>query len=324
MNRLQAILLFSLIFIASLSWIISKDQPDMMYAMMTYDPTAIALFTASWTAGMAAMMFPSISPMILFYGRLIKKNELDNGNVNGSRNTIKKENDVQTSFASKCYNKMNAIWNRKTFFIMPYVIKISIFTGCYIIVWTAIGVLLLLVCSIPMHVWTVMGIEKKQTDIVYGILLLISGAYQFTPLKRTCIRYCESPLSFFMRRWKSGTDGAIKMGIYHGLYCLGCCWPYFLLMVAIGWMNILWMGLFAGIIFAEKVWSKGIYVSKIAGIIFIVIGLTTTLGIISINDFNNSNLMSKNHIPDNRMTTPAPNFGNNSITKNMDMDMGMK
>ena len=73
MNRLQAILLFSLIFIASLSWIISKDQPDMMYAMMTYDPTAIALFTASWTAGMAAMMLPSISPMILFYGRLIKK-----------------------------------------------------------------------------------------------------------------------------------------------------------------------------------------------------------------------------------------------------------
>jgi len=47
MNRLQAILLFSLIFIASLSWIISKDQPDMMYAMMTHDPTAIALFTAS-------------------------------------------------------------------------------------------------------------------------------------------------------------------------------------------------------------------------------------------------------------------------------------
>ena len=102
MNRLQALLLFSLIFIASLSWIISKDQPDMMYAMMTYDPTAIALFTASWTAGMAAMMFPSISPMILFYGRLIKKNELDNGNVDGRRNTIKKENDVQTSFTSKC------------------------------------------------------------------------------------------------------------------------------------------------------------------------------------------------------------------------------
>jgi len=149
MNRLQTILLFSLIFIASLSWIISKDQPDMMYAMMTYDPTAMALFTASWTAGMAAMMFPSISPMILFYGRLIKKNELDNGNVNISRNTIKKENDVRTSFTSKCRNKMHAIWNRKTFFIIPYVIKISIFTICYIIVWTAIGVLLLLVCSIP-------------------------------------------------------------------------------------------------------------------------------------------------------------------------------
>jgi predicted metal-binding membrane protein len=55
-----------------------------------------------------------------------------------------------------------------------------------------------------------------------------------------------------MRRWKSGTIGAVKMGTYHGLYCLGCCWPYFLLMVALGWMNLLWMGLFAGIIFGEK------------------------------------------------------------------------
>ena len=324
MNRLQAILLFSLIFIASLSWIISKDQPDMMYAMMTYDPTAIALFTASWTAGMAAMMFPSISPMILFYGRLIKNHVHDNGNVDGSRNTIKKKNDIQTSFVSKCYYKLKTIWNRKTFFTMPYIIKISLFTGCYIIVWTATGVMLLLVWSIPMNAWTVIGIENKQIDIVYGILLLISGAYQFTPLKTTCIRYCESPLSFFMRRWKSGIDGAIKMGIYHGLYCLGCCWPYFLLMVAMGWMNILWMGLFAGIIFAEKVWSKGIYVSKTAGIILIVLGLTTILGIISINDYNSSNLMSENHVPDNKLTISAPNFGNNDITKNMEMDMDMK
>ena len=324
MNRLQAILLFSLIFISSLSWIISKDQPDMMYAMMTYDPTAIALFTASWTAGMAAMMFPSISPMILFYGRLIKKDGHDNGNVDGSRNTIKKKNDIQISFVSKCCNRMKTIWNRKTFLTMPYLIKISLFTGCYIIVWTATGVMLLLVWSIPMNAWTVMGIGNKQIDIVYGILLLISGAYQFTPLKTTCIRYCESPLSFFMRRWKSGTDGAIKMGIYHGLYCLGCCWPYFLLMVAMGWMNILWMGLFAGIIFAEKVWSKGIYVSKTAGIILIVLGLTTILGIISIDDYNSGNLLSENHIPDNKLTIPTPNFGNNDNTKNMEMDMNMK
>jgi predicted metal-binding membrane protein len=319
MNRLQAILLFSLIFISSFSWFMSKDQPDMMYAMMTYDPKAIVLFIASWTAGMAAMMFPSISPMVLFYGKLIKKH--GNGNVNGSRNKIKKKDDVQTSFASKCCNKIKAVWNRKTPFTVPYVVNISLFTGCYLIVWTATGLMLLLVWSIPMNAWVVIGIEKKQVDIVYGMLLIISGAYQFTHLKVTCIRYCESPLSFFMRRWKSGTKGAVKMGLYHGLYCLGCCWPYFLLMVAMGWMGILWMGLFAGIIFAEKVWSKGIYVSKTAGIVFMVMGLIIALGMISINDFSGSNLLPKNNMSDDKMTILYPNPGDNGITKNMVMDM---
>ena len=72
MNRLEIVLLFSLVSISALSWIMSNDQPDMMKAMMTYDPIAISLFVSSWTIGMAAMMFPSISPMILFYSRLIK------------------------------------------------------------------------------------------------------------------------------------------------------------------------------------------------------------------------------------------------------------
>ena len=66
------------------------------------------------------------------------------------------------------------------------------------------------------------------------------------------------------------------------------------------------------------------YVSKTAGIILIVLGLTTILGIISINDYNSSNLMSENHIPDNKLTISVPNFGNNDITKNMEMDMDMK
>ena len=75
MDKLQKILLFSLILTSALAWVISKDQPDMMKAMMTYDPIAILLFTASWTVGMAAMMFPAISPMVLLYNRLIKNDD---------------------------------------------------------------------------------------------------------------------------------------------------------------------------------------------------------------------------------------------------------
>jgi energy-converting hydrogenase Eha subunit C len=78
MDKIQKILLLSLISTSALAWIISKDQPDMMKAMITYDPVAILIFTASWTVGMAAMMFPAISPMVLLYNRLIKKDDYDN------------------------------------------------------------------------------------------------------------------------------------------------------------------------------------------------------------------------------------------------------
>ena len=78
MDKLQIIILISLISISMFAWIISKDQPDMMKAMMTLDPSLILLFIASWTVGMVAMMFPAISAMVLLYNRLIKNDDYDN------------------------------------------------------------------------------------------------------------------------------------------------------------------------------------------------------------------------------------------------------
>ena len=104
------------------------------------------------------------------------------------------------------------------------------------------------------------------------------------------------------------------MGIYHGLYCLGCCWPYFLLMVALGWMNLLWMALFAGVIFGEKVWSKGIWVARSTGVVLAIVGIMAILGLIIIPTGMNDNNGSNN-----------TNVGNNDIhvggSKNMNMDM---
>ncbi|HXV46600.1 MAG TPA: DUF2182 domain-containing protein, partial [Nitrososphaera sp.] len=81
--------------------------------------------------------------------------------------------------------------------------------------------------------------------------------------------------------------GAVSMGTYHGLYCLGCCWPYFLLMVTLGWMDILWMALFAGIIFGEKMWSRGIWVSRAAGIGLVIAGAFAMLGIVDVSVHGN-------------------------------------
>jgi hypothetical protein len=122
-------------------------------------------------------------------------------------------------------------------------------------------------------------------------------------------------MSFFMRRWREGTSGAVNMGLYHGLYCLGCCWAYFLLMVALGWMNLLWMGLFAGIIFGEKMWSRGIWVARAAGIGLAVVGILVSAGILpSLVSSATSMTSSEDGTGDEIMIGDSTNNNNNHMT----------
>ena len=268
MDKLRKVILFSLIIISAIAWVISKDQPDMMKAMMTLDPISILLFTASWTVGMAAMMFPAISSIVLFYNRLIRNDDGDN-----KVGDYKEKDKVSSAFVIEKKEKNTS----KHSFFINYSFKMLLFVDCYLLVWALTGIVLLLVWSLIMNTLVVIGFRTIQLDIIYGVLLIISGVYQFSPLKTRCIGYCESPLNFFMRRWKSGKSGAIKMGIYHGIYCLGCCWPYFLLMVSLGWMNLIWMGLFSTIIFAEKIWSRGLLIARIGGIVLMTLGIVAII-----------------------------------------------
>ncbi|SRR6266511_1633067 len=261
MDRVQKAVVISLIATSALAWIASIHQPDMNVAMTTYNPLAISLFTASWTAGMAAMMFPAITPMVLMYNRLVTNRE----NSRGSQRSVTiQEEEEQEGKATSSFPSLRVI----------------VFVGCYLLVWTLTGISLLLGWSAVMNNTIMTTANTDLLQYLYGALLIIAGAYQFTPLKRICIGYCESPMSFFMRRWRDGTSGALKMGLYHGMYCLGCCWAYFLLMVALGWMNLLWMGLFAGIIFGEKMWSRGIWVARAAGIGLAIVGVLLAAGML--------------------------------------------
>jgi predicted metal-binding membrane protein len=278
MTIVQKVIIISLLLTAGISWLLSTFQPDMMNIMVTYNPTLITLFIATWTAGMAAMMFPAIIPMVLLYNKLL---------VN--KQSISTSEITQLNFLD-------------TF-------KVIIFVGMYLVVWALTGLGLLLGWSVSMN--SLISVpEGNYISIIYGSILIISGIYQFTPLKNKCLGYCESPLSFFMRRWKSGTIGAIKMGAYHGLYCLGCCWPYFLIMVALGWMNLVWMGLFAIIIFGEKIWSKGIWVARLFGISLIIVGISSCLGLITLYD--STMFMGSEGNPADKMVMP-PNDKNNGL-----------
>jgi predicted metal-binding membrane protein len=327
MNGIQKILIFSLIFVSAIMWLVSIRHYDtMMSTMMTfYNPIALSVFTLIWTAGMAAMMFPAISPMVLLYDRLIKtsNNNSSNGKVEEGKSSliVGKEDEEEDREAKKSFSLL-------AFLPWPsYPFKIILFVGSYLVVWALTGIALLISWSIPIS-YFFMGmnsslISKQQLDLIFGILLITSGLYQFSPLKTKCLGYCESPMSFFMRRWRSGTIGAVKMGTYHGLYCLGCCWPYFLLMIALGWMNLLWMALFAAIIFGEKIWLHGgIWVAKSAGIGFMIIGILAILGLMEIP--TGIEIGKDNAAIDNSMDmTTTMDMGNNNNNTNMKHNSNM-
>jgi predicted metal-binding membrane protein len=286
MDKIQKVILTLLISVSSIAWLFSLYQPDMMNAMMTLNPFAVSIFTASWTIGMVGMMFPSIVPMVLLYNRLIIGN-ISNAHLPNSRQA----NPGSLGPEEKQFKPT----------MLPltiYSLKSTLFVASYILVWSLVGVLLLVSWSTVLsNVLT--EHNAKDLDVIYGILLVISGLYQFSPLKRKCLGYCESPLAFFTKRWRGKTaTGALQMGLYHGLYCLGCCWPYFLVMVALGWMNVLWMGLFAGIIFAEKIWSKGIWIARISGTAFVLAGALIMTGTTSIDKEAGIPTTSENNMGD--------------------------
>ncbi len=275
-------------------WIISAQQYNIMMStmMMFYNPIALSLFTVIWTAGMAAMMFPAISPMVLLYDRLIKtsNNTLGSndealtqrkGKGKGKSSSLvvgEDDNEEQNRMKEK---RRNGILSSISFW-SPYSFKMILFVGSYLLVWALTGIAILIGWSIPMNYFLTESMIIT-INVVFGALLVISGLYQFSPLKTKCLGYCESPMSFFMRRWRRGTVGAMKMGMYHGLYCLGCCWPYFLLMVALGWMNLLWMALFAAIIFGEKIWIKGgRWIARSTGVGFVILGALVLFGIMKV------------------------------------------
>ncbi|MEO9320808.1 MAG: DUF2182 domain-containing protein [Nitrososphaera sp.] len=309
MDKVQKVILASILLVSALTWGVSAIQQDnMMHTMsfgtMTLSPITISLFTTIWTIGMAAMMFPAISPMVLLYNRLI-----NNGGMGSQSSTVVVESRAQPHLSSAA-------------------VKTILFVGAYLVVWALTGIALFLGWSVLMD--RIMAISTTQTNqnmiYIYTAILIISGVYQFSPLKTKCLGYCESPLSFFMRRWQQGKSGALKMGLFHGLYCLGCCWPYFLLMVALGWMNLLWMGLFAGIIFVEKIWSRGIWVARVAGIGLVITGLSVISGMAGgILPMQSSTAMQPNSgiggMSDGQIQTPSPQSSvNSTVMQNSSSD----
>jgi predicted metal-binding membrane protein len=85
-----------------------------------------------------------------------------------------------------------------------------------------------------------------------AILLLAAAAYELTAAKRLCLDKCQAPMLFILKYWKPGAAGAVRLGLVHGLFCLGCCWALMLLLFVGGVMNLAWVAVIGVVVLAEK------------------------------------------------------------------------
>ena len=152
---------------------------------------------------------------------------------------------------------------------------LAVFAAGYAAIWTcfaAAAVALQLVLSQMIALSMMMAVTSA---VVGGGLLIAAGLYQMSPLKSACLRKCQSPLMFFARNWRKGYLGALRMGLSHGLYCLGCCWVLMGLLFYGGVMELRWIVGLAIYVAVEKLIPAGNRLSRFTGILLIGWGLWT-------------------------------------------------
>ena len=136
----------------------------------------------------------------------------------------------------------------------------------YIAVWAAAGV--------PVYVYALSAQSiGRVAAVLPAVLLVIGGVYQFTSLKRSCHARCSSPLFFLMQKRKPGTVGALRLGVLHGIDCLGCCAGLMIGLVALGIMNLVLVFTVALIIFAEKTLPESHRIARPVGILMVAGGV---------------------------------------------------
>jgi len=106
-----------------------------------------------------------------------------------------------------------------------------------------------------------------------GAIWIAAGVYQLTPYKGACLTWCRSPLGFLMSSWRDGALGAFRMGLRHGLHCLGCCWALMCVLFAVGVMNLLWVAALTALVLLEKVGPFGAMAARVTGVIMIAVGV---------------------------------------------------
>jgi predicted metal-binding membrane protein len=247
LRRDRLIVLAALAGIAALTWAgMIRDARSMAHTgvcqclgmamsgpdLKPWSIAAIAPLFLMWVQMMIAMMIPTAAPMILTFARV---------------NRQRREND--RPFASTGW------------FVCGYLVVWSVFSFAIALAqWALHGTALLS----PMM--------QSTSPMLGGLLMIAAGIFQWTPWKRACLHHCRSPLQFLLVGWREGRGGALRMGIQHGCYCVGCCWLLMLVLFAAGVMNLWWVAAITLLVLSEKTLPQGLRFDSLTGLIFLAWG----------------------------------------------------
>jgi predicted metal-binding membrane protein len=137
----------------------------------------------------------------------------------------------------------------------------------YLTVWTAVGA----------AAYALDRIVPDPGPGVTAAVLILAGLYQLTPVKDACLRHCRSPVDFLLTHWHGGKTGALRIGIEHGAYCVGCCWALMVVLVVVGSMGLVWVVAIALAVAAEKLLPWGAALGRLGGIGLLAAGVVVAL-----------------------------------------------
>ena len=209
------------------------SMPDMMMRPASWTPVYALLVFFMWWVMMIAMMLPSATPAILLFTGIVRKRQTD----------------------------------RHPYFAVAW------FVLGYLLVWASFSALATLLQWGMQQAGRLSGLMDLVSRPWAAMVLIIAGLYQFTPLKNACLNHCQHPLFFMIHHWRSGSSGALQMGMGHGLYCLGCCWFLMLLLFVGGVMNLFWIAGIALYVAIEKLAGNIAWISRVMGVVLTCSGI---------------------------------------------------
>jgi predicted metal-binding membrane protein len=192
-----------------------------------------------WWIMMIAMMIPSAAPMILLYARATRHAQANGRLPQGAMPT-------------------------------------AVFAGGYLLAWLGFSsvVTFLMWALERTEIFSDMTMASSSAWFSAAVLIF-AGAYQLSPLKHVCLKHCRSPAEFLSRHWRPGAAGALRMGLEHGLFCIGCCWGLMALLFVGGIMNVLWIGILSLVVIIEKAAPGGARFAWIGAILLLAWGAAT-------------------------------------------------